>query len=91
MSSNTLNPLCSQPRTGGSIYPQFENPMFSGHTGNTNDGNTTSFNDADTRRIGYSNFVNCSPFDYNDQRDSNIREGSYTDPNFQSTGRLFEL
>ncbi|CAK7224113.1 hypothetical protein SCUCBS95973_005409 [Sporothrix curviconia] len=94
MSNNTLNPLCSQPRSGGSIYPQFENPMFSGNTGGTNDGSTASFHGANNRRMGYNNFgidANSSPFGYNDQRDPNIREGSYTDPSFQGSGRLFEL
>ncbi|CAK7210897.1 hypothetical protein SBRCBS47491_000934 [Sporothrix bragantina] len=92
MSNSTLHPLCSQPRTG-SIYPQFENPMFSGNTGSANDGNTASFHGTTTRRMGYNNFGidTGSPFGYNDQRDPNIRDGSYTDPNFQGTNRLFEM
>ncbi|CAK7205954.1 hypothetical protein SEUCBS139899_008734 [Sporothrix eucalyptigena] len=94
MNNGTLNPLCTQPRSGGNMYQQFDNPMFNGSTGSGNDGAAGSFHGANSRRMGYGSFgidANTNPFGYNDQRDSNVREGSYTDPSFQGTGRLFEL
>ena len=68
--------------------------MFSSNTSSTNEGGMASFHGSTTRRMGYSSYgmdANGSPFGYNDQRDPSIRESSYPDPNFQSTGRLFEL
>ncbi|KAL1905718.1 hypothetical protein Sste5344_008524 [Sporothrix stenoceras] len=100
MTNNTLNPLNTQPRSGGTnnLYPPFDNQMFNPNTGTVPDGtnNATSFHapPSDNRRMGYGGFgmdATGSPFGYDSQRDPTLRDNSYTDPTFQGTGRLFEM
>lgn len=76
------------------MYPQFDDQMFNGSGGGAGDGSTVPFHAANNRRMGYAGFgmdPNSSPFGYDDQRETSLRDANFSDPTFQGAARLFEL
>lgn len=90
MGSNAMPSLSSQHHNGG-MYSTFDSQLFSGSDGG--ESSAVPFHGAHGRRLGFGFGldVGASSFGFTEQRDTSLRESTFSEQAFRNSATLFDL